>query len=147
MRYSLTFIKTIARHVAGFLVALSALYLLLASVGLAPTPSTCITEKRQSLSLLEFNYEISETDCSTLGEDASISVFVSKVGRAEKVLLFKYGPAVVNQMPIITSIDSNTVRISITRISDIIFRRKNWEGLSVDYDIGVVDYPTDTSDK
>ena len=49
------------------------LYLLLATVGLAPTPYDCITETRGRISGVSgFDFEISETDCDTLAKDAAI---------------------------------------------------------------------------
>jgi len=120
-----------------------ALYLLLAAVGLAPMSQTCITETREKIrGIAGFDFEISETNCSTLGEDASISVFASKAGQPNGVLLFKYGPAGIAPMPVITAIDQQTVQIMVPRVSDLIFRRENWEGLSVNYNIGVIDYPS-----
>jgi|ERR1051326_303035 hypothetical protein len=134
--------------VIGLTVALGAVYLLLATIGLAPRPYTCLTETHEKISgLLGYDFEISETDCSTLGEDASISVFASKAGQTNKELLFKYGPAGVDPLPIITSVDQHTIQISVPRISDVIFRRDNWEGLSVIYSIGIIDYPTDSLEK
>jgi hypothetical protein len=122
---------------------LGVLYLLLATVGLAPMSHTCITETREKIfGLAGFDFEISETNCSTLGEDASMSVFASKAGQPDKVLLFKYGPAGIAPMPVITAIDQQTIQITVPRISDLIFRRENWEGLSVNYSIGVIDHPT-----
>jgi hypothetical protein len=147
MQYTLSLIKMSFRYLIGFSVAMLALYLLLSSLGLAPTLPTCVTQTKDALSLSDFNFEISETNCSTLGEDASISVFVSKSGRTEKVLLFKYGPAGVNPLPIITVAAEHTIKISIPRVSDIMFRRDSWDGVSVGYNIGVVDYPTNALDK
>jgi hypothetical protein len=72
----------------------------------------CITETRKRLpNVSGFDFEISETDCSTLGEDASISVFASKSGQTGKTLLFKYGPAGIDPISVITSVDEHTVQI------------------------------------
>jgi len=132
----------------GLTVAMGAVYLSLATVGLAPTLHTCTTETHRKISGLSgFDFEISETDCSTLGEDASISVFASRAGEADKTLLFKYGPAGVDPMPVITSVDRHAIEISVLRISDIVFRRDNWGDLSVKYKIGVVDYPAGSVEK
>jgi hypothetical protein len=136
------FAKVFLRWAAGLAVTLGAIYLLLVTVGLAPTPHTCITEiHKRFFDVSGFDFEISETDCSTLGEDASISVFASKSGQTKKTLLLKYGPAGVDPLPVITSVDQHTVQISVSRISDLLFHLDNWEGLSVNYNIGVVDYP------
>ena len=135
-------IKTCLRWIIGVVVPMGAVYLLLATIGLAPTPHTCITETHKKISDLSgFDFEVSETDCSTLGEDASISVFASKPGQTKKMLLFKYGPASAEPMPVITSVGQHAVEISVSRISDLIFRRDDWEGLTVNYNIGIIDYP------
>src|SRR5260221_2920826 len=127
------------RWAVGLSVTLVTLYLLLAIA----THRTCITETYKKIPRLSgFDFEISETDCSTLGEDASISIFASKTGQTGKTLLFNYGPAGVDPMPVITALDQHTVQISVPRISDLIFRRDNWEGLTIHYSIGVIDYPT-----
>jgi hypothetical protein len=137
-----SFPRTLFRWVIGLTAMLGSVYLLLAMVGLAPNPYTCITETHKKVSGLSgFDFEISETDCSTLGEDASISVFAVKSGETKKVLLFKYGPAGGDPMPVIIPVDQHTIQISVSRISDLIFRRDNWEGLSINYNIGIVDYP------
>jgi hypothetical protein len=134
--------------IVGPAAALVTVYFFLASVGLVPTFRTCITETRETVrNVSGFDFEISETDCSTLGEDASISVFASRSGQIRKTLMFKYGPAGVNPMPAITSIDPHTVQISVPRISDLIMQRSNLEGLSINYNIGIKDYPGTTQRK
>jgi hypothetical protein len=146
--YSMSFARTPIWWIVGPVAALAAVYIFLASVGLAPTPHTCVTENLETVhNVAGFDFEISETDCSTLGEDSSISVFAFKPGQTGKTLLFKYGPAGVNPMPVITSVDPHTVQISVPRISDLILRRDSWEGLSINYNIGIIDYPSSSPQK
>jgi hypothetical protein len=117
-------------------------YLILAMVGLAWTPWSCITEVRERVADVSgFDFEISETDCDTLAKDASISVFASRIGGVEKTLLLKYDPAGVNELPTITSIDQHSVSISIEKISDLIFHLDRLQELSVVYKIGLIEYP------
>jgi hypothetical protein len=138
----------VLRWATGLTVTFGAIYLLLAAIGLAPTPQTCITETHEKISGISgFDFEISETNCSTLGEDASISVFAYKSEQTKGTLLLKYGPAGVDPLPHITSVDQHTVQISISRVSDLLFRRDSLNGLSVNYDIGVVDYPGGGAEK
>ena len=142
MLISTRFMRASFRWVIGLTVTLGVAYLLLATVGLAPRPYTCLTETRGKISgLLGYDFEISETDCSTLSKDASISVFASKAGRTNKVLLFKYDPAGVDELPMLASVDQRTIQISVPRISIVMFGRDNWEDVSVIYSIGVIDYP------
>ncbi|HXD14693.1 MAG TPA: hypothetical protein VNU65_10990 [Xanthobacteraceae bacterium] len=105
--------------------------------------SICITNRHEKISnLLGFDFEISKAECDTLAKDASISIFASKVGQARRTLLFKYGPAGVNPYPVITSVDQHTIQVTVPRVSDVVFQGNNLEGLSVKYDIGVIEYPT-----
>jgi hypothetical protein len=102
----------------------------------------CTTEILKTVDDLSgFDFEISETDCDTLGDDASVSVLASRHGEAKKILLFKYDPASVEPLPRITFLDQRTVRISIPRISSLFFQRSSWDGLSITYDIGINDFP------
>ncbi len=102
----------------------------------------CITENRGAFrNISGADFEISETSCSTLGEDSSVSVFASRPAQNRKALLFKYGPAGQNPFPVIRSIDQHTVQISVPRLSDVIFQSERWDDLSVIYDIGNIDYP------
>lgn len=129
--------------IAAIAVTIGPIYLLLAMVGLAPTPGTCITEiHRKIISPLGFYFEISETDCDTLAKDSAISVYASRTGQTGRTLLFKYGPAGKDPDPQITVIDQNTLELSIPRVSDVIFRQENWRGIIVKYHIGTIEYPT-----
>jgi hypothetical protein len=117
-------------------------YLYLVMLGLDPTANFCITEVRGRISGVSgFDFEIIETNCDTLAKDVSISVFASRPGRPKKVLLFEFDPAYDDLMPVITLVDQHTVRISIPRISSLILRREKLKGLTVIYQIGVIDYP------
>jgi hypothetical protein len=122
---------------------LSAVYLFLAAIGLAPGSDYCLTETLGKISDRSgVDFEISETDCDTLAKDASVSVFASKHGRTREVLLFKYDPGGVEPIPVITSVGQHAVEISVRSISSVFFRRNYWDGLSVHYDIGSIDFPS-----
>ena len=121
---------------------LGAIYLLLATAGLAWTPSTCVTEVHDRVSNPSgFDFEISETDCDTLAKTAAIGVLASRHGRTRQVLLFKFFPAALDLFPTITSIDRHTVPISIPAISSLAIRRDKLQDLDVNYKIDVIDYP------
>jgi hypothetical protein len=136
-------IRRPVRYIIGLAVTIGLIYLLLAMVGLAPRPDTCITEvHRKIVSPFGFEFEVSETDCDTLAKDTSISVYASRAGQTSKTLLFKYGPAGKDPDPQITAIDQSNVKISVARVSDIIFRKENWHGTTIKYDIGIIEYPT-----
>jgi hypothetical protein len=65
---------------------------------------------------------------------------------SRKTLVFRYDPAMNSPLPLITASGPNTVLISISRISSIMFQSKSWDNVTIDYVIGQVDYPrTDAS--
>jgi hypothetical protein len=102
----------------------------------------CWTRVHERISSLSsFDFEISETICHTLVVDDAISIFASGPGRREKVLLFKYDPGGDVPLPRITSVDPQTVLISVPWISSIQVRRRTWDGMTIEYDIGKIDYP------
>jgi hypothetical protein len=141
MKPSRAFFRKAAVYLGCIMVPLGSAYLILASVGLAPTPYTCITETRKKIpNLSGFDFEITETDCSTLGEDASISVFVSKAGGNTKTLIFKYGPAVDGLLPSIVMHNEGNLSISIPIVSDVVFQEHKWQNISIAYNIGHIDY-------
>lgn len=143
------FVKTLLFWTfAPAVILVAIIYLWLAMIGLAWTPYTCITETRKQISGVSgFDFEISETNCDTLAKDASISVFASISGQTKRVLLFKYGPAYIDLMPVITPVDKHTVQISIPEISDLIFRRDKLKDLTIRYKIDIIDYPDSDAKK
>ncbi len=99
--------------------------------------SACSTTTKIS-NLSEFEVHITETICSTLATDAAVRVFISKTGDSKTTLLFRYGPT--DYLPTINLSDPHTLLISVTEISRVHFRRDEWEGLSIKYDIGSILY-------
>src|SRR5262249_19255726 len=89
------FMRSWLRTIVGLMLVSRAIYFVLISLGLAPSLlRACITETHRNISGVSgFDFEISKTDSSTIGEDASISVFASRSRQARKVLLFKYDPS------------------------------------------------------
>jgi hypothetical protein len=115
-------------------------YLALTAFGL--TPFACLTETRQRISdLSDFSFEISETSCDTLAKDDAISVFATRPGHTEKVLLLKYDPG-PDVLPTIRVTPSHEISIAISAVSSIFSQRDELDGFPIRYDIGVVRYPT-----
>lgn len=127
----------------------AAIYLFLAMVGLAWTPSTCLTEERGRISgVSDHDFVISDTNCSTIAKDASVSVFVSLTDGTERTLLLKYSPVNDEFLPAITPVDRKTVLISIPVIASLIFHRDRVDDLTVRYDIGRIVFPdTDSRER
>jgi hypothetical protein len=102
----------------------------------------CITEVRREIRLpsgLEFS--IVETDCSTLGEDASVSIYGSnEADGAGRTLLFKYGPD-SDQVSAIEITGEGVILISIPGVSDVVFTKTLWMDRLIKYNIGHIDYP------
>jgi hypothetical protein len=149
MKSAKALFRKVAVWLACIIVPLGVVYLFLAAVGLAWTPYTCIKETRQKISNLSgFDFEISETDCSTFGETASISIFVSTAGGHEKALLFKYGPEDDGQLlPSIVVSDRGNISISISEVADIVSQQRKWKNSSIYYYIGSVQFPVDREKK
>jgi len=139
--------------VVGGVTLLAMAYLFLAYIGAVPAPSTCTSETKETLtSVLGGDFEIVYTNCDALAKEEFVSVYVSKARgnrnpllarlSGKKTLLFRYDPAIPNSpLPLVTASGPNRILISIPRVSSILFQGRNWEQVSVDYDIGHVDYP------
>jgi hypothetical protein len=95
---------------------------------------------------------VADTRCDVLAKDENIRVFASKADsagagmfvlwRGRNALLFRYDPGSPdNPLPLISRPTESTILISISHVSSILEQKHEWEGLSVNYNIGTVDYP------
>lgn len=84
-----------------------------------------------------YDFEVSRT----INCDVAMNVLVSRKGRRERTLLFKFIPPDKAAIPGIAAIDRDTVQISIPSVPYIFCRKDKWQTLTVKYDIGAVDYP------
>lgn len=121
---------------------------LLASDNVIPNSAECISETRETLpNVLGGDFEIVYTNCDTLAKEEWISVYVTSrswIRRllAGKTLLFRYDPGSWNSpLPAINVSGQNRLLVSIARVSSFSFQKKKWQGVSVDYQIGRIDYP------
>jgi hypothetical protein len=134
------FMSFVARTVPWLIVGgfgLGAGFLLLAATELLWGPYTCITIVQQKMrDVSGYDFESSKT----INCDVAINVLAAKVGQPKKTLIFKFSPPVQDAIPTITSIDHNSVQISILRVPFIFCRKDKWEALTVKYNIGVMDY-------
>jgi len=121
--------------------------LFLAAVGLWSPYGCTKTVHQRVAGLSGLDFEISEMGCDLLVKDTTTSVFISKAGGKKKTLLFKYFPPGFDTIPTIALLDEHTIQISIWRAPIIFCRRDKWETLTVKYNIGVVDYPFDGTDR
>jgi len=139
--------------IAGSIMLLATAYLFLAYIGVVPAPYTCSSEtEKRIVDISGYDFEIVDTDCDALAKEEFVSVYVSKtegnknpllvklLGR--KTLLFRYDPAMWNSpLPLVTASGPNRILVSIPRVSSVLFQRRNWEHILINYDIGHVDYP------
>jgi hypothetical protein len=84
-------------------------------------------------------------NCSKIGNNTSVSVYISPTGRNMAVLLFKYGAAGTDPYPTIAISEGRSVSITVPVVSDVILERYEWRSVpgtvSVDHHIGRVMYP------
>jgi hypothetical protein len=106
--------------------------------------NACLTEVRQdAIVRANMQFQITETDCSTLGEDASVSVYGFRDSDGHRTLLFKYGPASYHlPLPTIEVPDQQTIIIAVPIVSDVVFQLDRWNDHRITYNIGHVYYPT-----
>jgi hypothetical protein len=110
------------------------------------TPGSCTWKTLEKFSNLSgFDFEVSYKDCDIIATPVWIDVFVTKGSHTPKTLLLEYVP-VGQGLPAIELVGANAVRMSVPRISSLSYRKDSWENLSIDYDIGIVDYPTSDAD-
>jgi hypothetical protein len=138
--------KKAAIRMAWVVVPLGVLYFYLAAIGLIWTPYTCITDTIQEISNLSgYDFKVTETNCTTIGNDTSVSVYISPTGRKKAVLLFKYAPAGTDPYPTIAVSEGRSVSITVPVVSEVILERYEWRSVSgtvsVDYHIGHVMFP------
>ena len=116
--------------IAPFVVFGGAFYILYAV-------NACITEVRREIYLPSgLQFSIVETDCSTLGEDASVSIYgLNEADGAGRTLLFKYGPA-SDQVSAIEITGEDGILISIPSVSDVVFTKTLWMNRLIKYNIG-----------
>jgi hypothetical protein len=121
--------------IAPFVVFGGAFYILYAV-------NACITEVRREIHLPSgLKFSVVETDCSTLGEDASVSIYgLDEAHDAGKTLLFKFGPD-SDQVSAIEITGEDGILISIPSVSDVIFMETMWMDRLIKYNIGHADYP------
>jgi hypothetical protein len=130
----------------GLLICIAIIIALYALIGgalyLLYAVNACITEVRQDgIVRANMRFQITETDCSTLGEDASVSVYGFADPGSDRTLLFKYGPANDLPLPTIEVLDQQTIVIAVPSVSDVVFQIDSWNNHWIRYDIGHIYYP------
>jgi hypothetical protein len=142
-----------AIYFCGALLAVSGLYAMWTGIRLLGNCMACETEE---LSKIEepsgLTFEFEDTTCNTFGSDEQIRVYARKTTpkgtrafldwRHPRTLLFRYDPGSSDDsLPSITRPSQSSILISIPRVSSIVYQNREWEGMSINYDVGRVDYP------
>ena len=116
----------------------------------------CSTEERfKTVDPSGITFEVEDTCCDTLAKDEHIRLYATKVTpkgawgfwglRNRRTLLIEYDPGRFdNPLPSINHPSQTTILISIPEVSSIVYQNRKWENMSVNYEIGRVDYPSAT---
>jgi hypothetical protein len=95
-------------------------------------------------------FDVVETDSDMLAKEQFVSVYVYDSGSRSnwlkrlvhpRVLLFRYDPWNWEEpMPTIEADRPDHIRISIPRVSSILFQKRQFKRIDVDYAVGFVEY-------
>ena len=139
-------IRKVLAYFAGAIVLLVAVYLISEYAGAQ-------TETEMKIhNISGGDFEITYTSIDRIAKDEFISVSVSQAAASRepffakrfrrKTLIFRYDPGAWDSpLPSISASGPNRVLISIPEVSSLISQSRNWGNVSIDYDIGHVDYP------
>jgi hypothetical protein len=130
-------------------------YAFLRFVGLAD-PNACIAENRMTIpDVSGIKVEVVDRNCDTLAKQESIDIYFSQAKqtswfaklRNHRDLVFSYDPGRPDEpLPTITPSSGSTILISVLEVSSVIQQRRDWEKISITYNLGKVDYPANTLD-
>ena len=139
-------IGKVLRRVALVGLPIGAIYLFLAFIDLAPNPYTCVTNDLKTIADLSgYRLSVKETDCDAIAKTDSIRVFIAKAGQGGGELIFQYGP-ILNATPPEFHVNARgDIVIAVSEIADIWVQRSRWRDVSIEYQIGRVQYPSSTN--
>jgi hypothetical protein len=115
--------------------------------------NACTSEQLKTIpDLSGTRVDIIYTNCDTLAKQEDVSVYFSPAtmeGKSwfakwtnRRTLIFRYDPGRPdNPLPSIKHLSQSTMLISIPEVSSIFHQNRKWANMSVNYDIGRVDYP------
>ncbi len=120
-------------------------------------PNACISEEKMTIpDLSGAKVEVFYTNCDTMVKDEAISIYFSRAAAKEKSwfagwrnhrrLVFRYDPGGKSDSPLpsITNPSKSTILISVPEVSSVIYQSRNWESMSIAYEIGKVYYPVNS---
>jgi hypothetical protein len=150
-------VKHVARYAVSVVLALGLIYGGWLAIRSAIRRMSCGSEetlKVEELSGLRF--EVTHLSCDTLAKDEAIRVYVKDTAldggwffskwRNQRTLLFRYDPGRWdNPLPSIARPTQSTILISVPEISSIDYQNRKWANMSVNYQIGRVDFPASSN--
>jgi hypothetical protein len=145
-------VKKLGRYISYLFIVIVLLYVTGGVVRFALIRISCETEKKKAVEFTDFRLEVEDVSCDTIAKDEHIKVYVEKTlskaawflpgWRNRRTRLFEYDPGRWdNPLPSITISSPNTLLVSVPEVSSILYENHAWEGMSITYDIGKVDYP------
>jgi hypothetical protein len=145
-------------YCAGIAVALGAVCVIFVpdvriAIARALFPGVCISEERVTIpNLSGMEFKIIYTNCDTLGTDEEISVYVRRAAvegesllarwSNRQTLLFSYDPwNSESPLPSIQASGNDRILISIPKVRHVYLQTRKWRDVTIDYNIGHIDYP------
>jgi hypothetical protein len=102
----------------------------------------CMVQKEADLpDISGLHFQLTRMSCDTFGNDVSVSLVVSKNPRDMRDVIFTYDPNARSPIPTV-ALTGNHMQIAVPSVASIYFKAQKWRGLSIDYDIRSVLYPT-----
>jgi hypothetical protein len=86
-------------------------------------------------------FQLTRMTCDTLAKDISVSLVVSRNRTDTSDVIFKYWPNERSPIPTL-ALAGNHLHIVAPSVASIYYKAQQWQGLTIDYDIGSVVYPT-----
>jgi hypothetical protein len=117
-------------------VPLSALYVFLASMGMAPKPYRCLTEMVEDIQASGFDILLVEANCDAVGKWGRISAYLSRPGTGKSDLIFEYAPMEHNRLPSFSVDQNGKLSVSIAAVATVFDEEREWEGRSITYNVG-----------
>lgn len=127
--------------------------MILVAAGTISLPGACLRQELASIpSVSGVSFKITYTNCDVLAKHESIGIYASETpsrgglwfGRwlHRDTLMFSYDPSGRdNSLPSVKSLGRNRVLISVPEVSAVLFQRREWQKVSIDYTIGRTTYP------
>lgn len=139
-------------YCAGIAVALGAVYVILVATGIISLDS--YAEELMTIpNLSGMEFKVIYTSRARLFvTDYAVSVYARRAAIEgepllakwlnRQTLLFRYDPVNYdNPPPSIKATGNDRILISIPRVSSVFFQNRKWRNVTIDYDIGHIDYP------